>query len=72
MLTDSNLIKTEIPLSEVRQGMTVEHNGSLVTVGKNCLKYDELMGYSFRGDSSMRKITQVQFKVPTLRGFQLR
>ena len=66
-----NLVKSTISLSELEQGMTVEFNGMLLTVGKNDVKRNE-HGLSFRGDSSKKTITRVQFKVPTAFGIVLR
>ncbi len=52
--------------------MTVEYNGELITVSKNDIKYNDLFGYSFRGDMSKKSITRVQFTVPTAFGIVLR
>jgi len=68
----SNLVKTQISISELKQGMTVEHNGHLITVSKKDISYNELFGYSFRGDMSRKVITMIQFAVPTAFGIILR
>ena len=68
----SNLLKTQITIPELRNGMTVEVNGELITVSDNEIKYNELFGYSFRGDGSKQEITRVQFIVPTNNGIQIR
>ena len=58
-------------LSELKTGMTVYYKGELLTVGKNDVKFNELFGYSFRGDGSNQYITRVQFSVPTSYGIRL-
>ena len=68
----TNLVKTQINISELKQGMTVEYMGQLLTVSKKDLGYNELFGYSFMGDMSKKEITMVQFAVPTLNGIVLR
>lgn len=68
----NNLVKTQIKISELEQGMTVEYNNQLITVSKSDIKFNELFGYSFRGDSTKREITRVQFAVPTNLGISLR
>ena len=68
----TNLVKTQINISELKQGMTVEYMGQLLTVSKKDIKFNELFGYSFRGDMSKKSITRVQFSVPTLNGIVLR
>lgn len=66
-----NLHKTQILISDLEIGMTVEYNNTLYTVGKESLiKTDH--GIAFRGDASINYITRVQFRVPTLKGIQLR
>lgn len=67
-----NLVKTQINLSDLTQGMTVEYKGELLTVSKNDIKQNSFFGYSFRGDSSSQKITMIQFKVQTNKGTILR
>lgn len=67
----SNLVKTQIKISELEVGMTVEVNGQLITVSKNDVYRNEF-GYGFRGDSSKKTVTRVQFQVPTNSGFILR
>jgi hypothetical protein len=67
-----NLVKTTINIWDLQQGMTVEHNGELITVSNKDIKHNELFGYSFRGDCSKKTITRVQFIVPTLKGKALR
>ena len=68
----SNIVKTQIHISEVKQGMTVEVNGEMLTVGKKNIKYCEFMGWSLFGDGSKRTITRIQFLVPTSNGLELR
>ena len=67
-----NILRTTINISELEQGMTVEHNGNMYTVSRNDVKYDRLWGYSYRGDSSRQTITRIQFVVPTSFGVVLR
>lgn len=68
----SNLVKTQIPISDLKQGMTVEHNNELITVSKKDISFNELFGYSFKGDMSNKTIIMVQFAVPTAFGIVLR
>ena len=68
----TNLVKTTISISDLQQGMTVEFNGQLITVSRKDIVYNELFGYSFRGDCSKKTITRVQFEVPTANGISLR
>jgi len=68
----SNLVKTQINISELKQGMTVEYKGELLTVSMKDVRKCPLFGYSFRGDSSSKTITRVQFAVPTAYGISLR
>lgn len=68
----SNIIKSQISLSSLRAGMTVEYRNEILTVCKNDIKYDSFMGYSFRGDASKKHITLIQFAVPTNKGIILR
>jgi len=67
----TNLVKTQINISDLEVGMTVEYYGQLLTVSKNDVKKSEF-GYSFRGDASKKTITRVQFAVPTAFGISLR
>ena len=67
-----NLVRTKVCLSEIKIGMTIEYNMQLHTIGKNCIKFCEFMGYSFRGDASKKTITKVEFLVPTFVGNVLR
>ena len=68
----TNIVKTTVHLSQIRQGDTVEYQGQLYTVsGPDVPKYG-FMGYSFRGDASKQTITKVQFAVPTSSGIELR
>lgn len=68
-----NLVKTQILISDLQHGMTVEYNNQLLTVSKKDISYNNLFGrYSFRGDMSKQKITRVQFAVPTAFGVILR
>lgn len=71
-MQQSNIIRTQKPINLLRVGDTVEYRGELLTVGKNDVKYDSFMGYSFRGDASKKLITFIQFAVPTLGGEKLR
>jgi len=64
----SNLVKTVINISDLEVGMTVEKDGELLTVSKNCVTHCELFGWGFRGDRSKQKITRVEFLVPTNKG----
>lgn len=66
-----NQVKTKIRISELEVGMTVEYKGQLLTIGKNDVFKNEF-GLSFRGDSSIKEITRVQFAVPTAFGVVLR
>lgn len=67
-----NIVRTEIPISELMVGMTVEQDGKLITVSKNDLKYDSFLGYSFRGDAYKKYITKINFIVPTNLGVSIR
>ena len=67
----TNLVRTQINISNLEQGMTVEYKGQLLTVSKNDIK-KSFMGYSFRGDASIKTITKIQFAVPTNKGIALR
>lgn len=67
----TNLLKTKINISELQIGMTVEFNNELITVGKNDL-YKNEFGFAFKGDSSQKKITRIQFIVPTALGIIFR
>ncbi len=67
-----NLIKTEIHLSQLKQGDTVEYNSEILTVSKKDIRYCGFMGYSFRGNASKKTITKIQFAVPTNKGIVLR
>lgn len=68
----SNLVRTEINIQDLEHGMTVEYNGELITVSRKDIKYNDLFGYSFRGNGQHKTLTRVQFQVPTLRGIVLR
>ena len=68
----SNLVRTQIYISELKQGMTVEFNGQLLTVSRHDIKRCDLSGYSFRGDASKQILTRVEFAVPTANGIVLR
>ena len=71
-MEESNIVRSEIRISDLEQGMTVEKNGSLITVSKKHLTFDSLFGrYCVQGDGSKEFITRVQFKVPTAFGFRL-
>ena len=67
----SNIIKTDIRIADIKQGMTIEQNDKFYTVSKNDVKYCKFLGYSFRGDSSKKVLKRIQFKVPTLTGFRI-
>jgi len=67
-----NLIREQIKISELEQGMTVEVNGKLETVSMEYVKYNSFMGWSYKGDASKKEITLVKFKVPTANGIVLR
>ena len=67
-----NILRTKINICDLEQGMTVEHNGNLVTVSRNDIKFNELFGYSFRGDGSSQTATRVQFIVKTDFGVNIR
>lgn len=67
-----NIVRTQINLSDLSAGNTVEYKDEILTVSKNDIKYDSFMGYSFRGDASKQQITKIQFKVPTNKGIILR
>lgn len=66
-----NLVRTIVKISDLEQGMTVEFNGEIITVSRKDITKNDF-GYSFRGDSSKKTITRVQFAVPTTYGVQLR
>lgn len=67
-----NILRTKINICDLEQGMTVEHNGKLVTVSRNDIKFNELFGYSFRGDGSIQTVTRIQFIVKTAFGDNIR
>ena len=67
----TNLVKTKIKVSDLRVGMTVEHEGRLMTVGKGDV-YKGFCGWAFQGDASKKELTRVQFAVPTAFGTVLR
>ena len=67
----TNIIKSDILISELKQGMTIEKDGNLITVSKKDITFDTLFGrYCFKGDGSKKYITRIQFIVPTLNGFR--
>lgn len=66
-----NIVRTEVLVSELLPGWTVEKNGLLYTVGKEDVK-KTFCGFAFRGDASKKTITRVQFAVPTAAGVVLR
>jgi len=66
-----NIIKTDIRIADIKQGMIIEQNDNFYTVSKNDVKYCEFLGYSFKGDSSKKVLKRIQFKVPTLTGYRL-
>lgn len=59
-----NIVRTDKRISDIKVGDTVEYRGELLTVGKNDIK-SSFMGYSFRGDASIKIITFVQFAAIT-------
>lgn len=67
-----DLIRTQIMVSELLPGMTVEYKQELYTVNKNDLQFCPFMGHSFRGDASGKYITRIQFAVQTANGIVLR
>jgi hypothetical protein len=67
-----NIVRSEIELSELKQGMTVEYRGEILTVSKDDVKHGGFHGSSFRGDASKKKITRIEFAVPTAFGIVLR
>ena len=67
----TNIIKSQISVSDLKPGMTVEYKGEMLTVSKNDVKKG-FCGYSFRGDASKKEITRIQFAVPTKFGISLR
>lgn len=67
-----NIVRSDIRISDLQQGMTVEKDGNLITVSKKHITFDSLFcRYCFQGDGSKEFITRVQFKVPTAYGFRL-
>ena len=71
-MTNTNIIKSEILISDLKQGMTIEKDGSLITVSKKDITFDTLFGrYCFKGDGSKKYITRIQFIVPTLNGIRI-
>lgn len=68
----NNIIKTTINISDLKQGMTVEYCGRLITVSKNDIRFNDLFGYSFKGDGSKQTITRIQFAVPVSFGIDIR
>lgn len=71
IMEESNIIRTEIKISDLKQGMTVEKDGELFTVSNKDITFDQLFGHCFRGDGSKKFITRIQFKVPTAFGFRI-
>lgn len=67
----SNIIKTDIRIANIKQGMIIEQNDKFYTVSKHDVKYCELLGYSFKGDSSKKVLKRIQFKVPVLNGYRI-
>ena len=65
------MIKTDIRIADIKQGMTIEQNGNFYTASKYDVKYCNFLGYSFRGDSSKKVLKRVQFKVPVLNGYRI-
>ena len=67
----NNIRRTEILISSLKPGMTVEYEGTFSTVCKKDIKKG-FLGYSFRGDASKRKITRIEFIVHTNNGIVFR
>jgi hypothetical protein len=67
----TNIIKTQIHISNIKISDTIEHQGSLVTVNKNDISKG-FCGITFRGDASKKYLTKITFKVPTNLGIILR
>lgn len=67
----NNIIKTDIRITDIKQGMIIEHNNEFYTVCKNDVKYCEFLGYSFKGNSSKKVLKRIQFKVPILNGYRI-
>jgi len=60
----SNIKRTQVHISTIQVGDTVEHDGYIRTVGKNNLKHCSLMGTSLWGDSykiGRNKVTKISF-----------
>lgn len=68
----SNIVKTNILLSDLKPGMTVEYDGQIKTVCKKDIKHCPFMGWSYLGNASKKQITLIQFAVPTAFGIVLR
>jgi hypothetical protein len=66
------IARSVVALHELKQGDTVEYRNEFLTVGRRDITFNELFGYSFRGDGSKQTITKVQFVVTTMRGILLR
>lgn len=66
-----NIIKTDIRITDIKQGMIIEHNNAFHTANKKDVKYCQFLGYSFRGDSSKKILKRIQFKAPILGGFRI-
>ena len=68
----TNIVRTKIDIADVRVGMTIEHEGHMVTVSKGNLPSRGFCGFSFEGDASKQELTRIQFAVPTAFGIVLR
>jgi hypothetical protein len=61
-------IKKTVKVGDLRNGDTVEVGGKLETVSRFHIKYNELFGYTYKGDPFLSGITKVVFKVPIAGG----
>lgn len=71
-MVNPNIVKSSIHISDIRQGMTIEWYGEMVTVSGTDIQRCPFMGLTFRGDASKKILTRIQFAVPTSRGVVLR
>lgn len=63
----ANYTISQVHISTVKIGDTVEHGGKFMTVGKGDIKTDSFMGTSLFGDSyslGHKKVKKVTFKTP--------
>ena len=66
-----NIVRTQIPIADLKAGMTVEYDGEIRTVCKKDISYG-FMGHTYLGNASQKQITLIQFAVPTAFGIVLR